>query len=253
MIDNLIRNGNFTSSEIVALTKKGKGTYFGAPALTYIEEKNMERKLGRSLTTESNARPLSWGKLLEGVIFDLLSTEYSLVSTDSIPHPTVPNWAGSPDILKADTVGDIKCPITLKSFCQLVQPLYDGLDGIEAMNQVRAEHKEGDTYYWQLVSNACITGMKFAELIVYAPYRSELQVIRSLAEGNRSVYWLWSAEDNELPYLVDGGYYRNINVIRFEVPQQDKEFLTERVIEASKLLYNPTSIEFNPSLLKKIS
>ena len=43
ILNNEIRNGNFTSSEIVALTKKGKGANgFGSAAITYIEECNME-------------------------------------------------------------------------------------------------------------------------------------------------------------------------------------------------------------------
>lgn len=61
VLKNTLRHGNFTSSEIVALTTKGKAKdSFGKPALTYIEEKNMERRLGRSITTESNAKPLVW-------------------------------------------------------------------------------------------------------------------------------------------------------------------------------------------------
>jgi hypothetical protein len=94
VLNNEIRIGNFTSSEIVALTKKGKGAMgFGAPAITYIEETNMERRLGRSLTDESRARPLTWGKLLESRAFDLLPLEYSLSSQDSIQHPTIPYWS----------------------------------------------------------------------------------------------------------------------------------------------------------------
>src|SRR5687768_14058682 len=121
-----IRVGNFTSSEIVALTKNGKAKdSLGVPAYTYIEECNYERKLGRSIDTESNARPLSWGKLVEGRLFELLGIEYKLVSQESIQHPAIPYWAGSPDAQKfesnndSDTVVEIKCPITLKSFCQL--------------------------------------------------------------------------------------------------------------------------------------
>ena len=37
----------------------------GAPAKTYIEECNFERKLERSISDESNAKPFSWGQLLE--------------------------------------------------------------------------------------------------------------------------------------------------------------------------------------------
>lgn len=237
MIENIKRVGNFTSSEIVALTKEGKksGTW-GAPALTYIEEKNFERRLGRSIDTESNAKPLSWGKLVEGIGFEKLGLEYSLSSTETIVHPEYDFWSGSPDGLKEDTVIDLKCPITLKSFCQFVQPIYEGLTGMDAINMIRAEHKDGDKYYWQLISNAILTSSRYAELIVYAPYEDDLQEIKSAADGNSNLYWLQFADNKELPFLIKGGYYKDLNVIRFEVSDYDKEFLTNKVIEAGKML-----------------
>lgn len=255
MIQNKPRIGNFTSSEIVALTKVGKDKVsFGAPALTYIEECNMERRLGRSLTDESNAKPLTWGKLLESRAFELLGLEYSLSSTETDVHPNIPYWAGSKDGMKFDegkTVIDIKCPITLKSFCQLVQPLYDGLTGNLAMEAIRENHKDGDMYYWQLVSNSILNNTKFAELIVYVPYLSELPEIKLLADGNPNAYWIAMAGEDELPYLIDGGYYKNLNTIRFEVPQADKDFLTALVLKAGALLINndqitaPATIQLN--------
>ncbi len=71
--NNVPRVGNFTSSEIVALTKQGKkeGTW-GVPALTYIEEKNMERRLQRCLTNEVDAHALTWGKFLEARVNDII-------------------------------------------------------------------------------------------------------------------------------------------------------------------------------------
>lgn len=245
MINNKSRIGNFTSSEIVALTKQGKvkGT-FGVPALTYIEEKNFERKLGRSLDDESSAKPLTWGKLLEGRVFDLLGLEYTLSSTETTVHPEIKYWAGSKDGMKMDegrTVIDIKAPMTLKSFCQLVQGLQIGLSGIDAMNYIREHHKDGEKYYWQLVSNAILENSKYAELIVYMPYQSELEEIKEMArlvdaDQLSKHYWIAMAMDGELPFLNEGGYYKNLNTIRFEVPQEDKDFLTERVLEAGKML-----------------
>lgn len=237
MIENKNRIGNFTSSEIVALTTSGKNIYgFGKPALTYIEECNMERRLGRSLTKEESAKALTWGKLVEGRAFDLLGTAYKLSSQETIVHPTISYWAGSPEGNKFDegkTVYDIKCPITLKSFCQLV-------DGDNCMANIRERHKDGEKYYWQLVSNAILTDSKYAELIVYCPYKSELDAIRDYVnnydgDANKVAWIHWSA-DNELPYLIDGGYYKNLNIIRFEVKEEDKEFLKERVYKAGQLL-----------------
>lgn len=236
------RIGNFTSSEIYRLLSQGKtkGT-FGAPALEYIQEKKMERRLGRPLNDESTARPLLWGKLLEPISFDLLPTSYSLNSDQTLLHPEFNFWAGTPDGFKYDpgkTVMDEKCPYTLKSFCNLVDPLYDGLIGIDAMNAARKSNKDAEKYYWQLVSNACITGAKYAELIVYMPYKSELASIKEAAQnGDGDYYWIAFADENRLPYILDEGFYHNINIIRFEVPEEDKNRLTDAVERAGKLLF----------------
>lgn len=239
MINNIARIGNFTSSEIGALMKKAKdGKSFGAPALTYIEETNMERRLGRSISDEVSARPLLWGKLLEGRAFDLLGLEYTLTSKATIIHPDIPFWSGSPDggKDKPKTVTDIKCPITLKSFCQFVDAAQRG--GIE---QVREDHKDGEKYYWQLVSNAILTDSPYAELIIYMPFQSELSDIRMLPHGlpgteMSKYYFVANAGPDELPFILDDGHYKNINIIPFEVPQVDKDALTDAVRMAGKML-----------------
>jgi hypothetical protein len=257
-----IRNGNLTSSEIVAVTtldRSGKNP--GKPFFTYVEEKNMERRLGRCLDSESNARPLVWGRLLEPRAFEQLGLEYSLNSDETICHPEIGYWKGSPDGFKygkRKTVIDIKCPITLKSFCQLVQPIYDGFNGMEAMNKIRETHKDGEKYFWQLISNACITDSDFTELIVYAPYESELEEIKRSAEGVDGCMWIQFATENELPFLKDGGYYKNLNIIRFEVSQEDKDFLTERVKLAGSMLINPVLLatrdeEVNTTIVESVN
>lgn len=239
---NTLRVGRFTSSGIAALLSVAKDKVgFGKPALTYIAEKNMERRLGRSLTIESNAHALTWGRLVEKRAFDLLGTEYKLCSQDTIEHKELGKiWSGSPDLVKYDdggTVVDIKCPITLKSFCQFAD--------CENIEQIREEHPDGEDYYWQLVSNAILTESQFAELIVYCPYQSELQEIRDMAsnyEGDQNkVAWINWSGDMDLPYLPDGGYYKNFHIIRFEVPYNDMLLLTEKVLAAGKLLINPSA------------
>lgn len=265
MIQNQNRIGRFTSSKIVALLSTGtremteeelaeqkkanpksrKKTiecWPGKAALTYIEEKKMERRLGRSLTTEVNARATSWGSLVENRVFDLLGLEYSLTSKETIVHPEYPFWAGSPDAEKRNTAPDFKCPLTLKSFCQLVDPIYNGLTGMDAMNAIRETHEEGETYYWQIVSNACIKGYQYGEQIVYMPYLSELLEIKEMAarDGSGKFKWIDYAEFDELPYLLPNGYYKNLNVIRFEIPQADKVLLTRHVEEAGRLLIGDT-------------
>lgn len=239
MVTNDLRTGNFTSSRIVALTSNGKtkGSY-GVPFYSYLEEKKMERRLGRSLTEDVFAKPTSWGNLVEERVFRLLGEFYSPCSHKTIVHPSIDCWAGSPDATKENTVVDIKCPSTLKSFCLMVDAWKKG-----GINELRDKHKEGDTYYWQLVSNAILTGSAFAELIVYVPYQSELAAIKDLAQnfdGDKQTRFMWIAlaYDDELPFVIDNGYYKNLNVMRFEIPLEDKDFLSERVLAAKELLFD---------------
>lgn len=250
---NALRVGNFTSSEIAALMSNDRtGKKPGAPYINYINECNIERRLCRSISEEVTARALSWGKTVERYVFNILGTEYSLVSNETLPHPTIDCWYGSPDNIKyvaniAETVCDIKCPLTLKSFCQLVDAWSsDGIEGI------RNEHKDGEKFYWQLVSNACITGCEFAELIVFAPYRNELDDIRSMVNNpsmpdieTHNAKWIAFALDDELPWLIKGGHYNNINIMRFKVPESDKQALTDRVIMAKNELVEYKIIEPN--------
>ncbi|MBX4188247.1 MAG: hypothetical protein KW793_03895, partial [Candidatus Doudnabacteria bacterium] len=191
---------------------------------------------------------------VEGRVFELLGLEYKLVSKETVLHPTILHWAGSPDAEKFDegkTVVDIKCPITPKSFCQLVAPLYEGYTGMDAMNAIRngytdkrgfehKKHKDGEKFYWQLVSNAILTNSDHAELIVYCPYKSELLEIQQIAapssDSPDNANWIYYASHDELPWIPDGGYYKNINVIRFTVLEEDKTTLTKRMDQCGALL-----------------
>lgn len=239
ILNNALRLGCFTSSEIVALTKINKDGSFKTTALTYINKKNQERRLGRSLEKEVTAKPTSWGLALEPILFNLLGLEYAHQSQETVRHPHFDFLAGSVDGIKHDegkTVLDYKCPWTLESFCTLVEPIVLGLEGIEAINWLRKNHDKGEDYYWQLVNNSIIHNTKYAELIVFVPYQSQLAEIKQSVDGDGKYYFINMALENELPYLPDGGYYKNISIIRFKVPAEDKNFLIQQVIKAGQLL-----------------
>lgn len=269
------RNGNFTSSEIVALLSMGSRdmteaelaqqkidnpksrkktieSWPGKAAITYINQCNMERRLGRSLDGELDAKPTNWGKFVEPLLFQLLDGEYTYNSSDTLTHPEYPYWKGTPDgfkITENKTLVDAKCPYTLESFCKLVGPLYNDFDGMGAMNALREgytdktglfqpAHPDAEKYYWQIVSNACIDDCTHGELIIYCPYESELSVIQAAAveSGNPSAYFIANGSQKSLPYLKDDGFYKNINIISFEIPESDKNLLTETVKKASAYL-----------------
>jgi len=252
---NINRHGNITSSEIVQLTKKDKaGSGWGQAALTYIQECNMERRLQRSVTSEIDSKPCTYGNFVEPIVFErLLGTSYSYNSQETLVHPEIDYWVGSPDGFKFQagkkTVVDTKCPYTLKSFCALVQPLYDGLEGMDAMNALRfgytdkngfkiPKHPDGDKYYHQILSNACIEDCDYGELIVYCPYESELPAVQKEAFelSDPKYYFIYASPKEALPYIKDNGYYKNLNIIEFPIPQEDKDYLTEIVRKAGELL-----------------
>jgi hypothetical protein len=231
-------------------------------ALTYIEERNMERIFGRSLSVESDARALQWGKMCEGLVFEQLSLEYDMKSQETIMHPTISCWAGSSDARKYEngkkkSIGEIKCPVTLKSFFSLTAPLLAGLTGIDAIYAIRdgftlhgrqfSKHPKGEDYFYQMVSNAINEEVDEAELIVFVPYLSQLQTIRDEAEF-QGINWIKYATDDELPYILDGGVFANITKIPFKIPQKDIDEVTAQVLESEKLLIpRPSGLLFTPT------
>lgn len=258
IINNPDRIGNFTSSNIYKLlTRDRSGKGMGAPGTTYIMERNIERLLGRSIATESDARPLQWGKMCEGLVFQKLPIAHDLKSQETIVHETIPFWAGSVDTLLTDAIGEIKCPSTMKSFFLLVGPLLAGLTGIEAIYAIRdgfeinnikfPAHPDGEKYYFQSVSNAILAKKKYAEFIVFMPYLSQLPGIREEADF-QGINWIKYASDDELPYIHEGGAFKNLTIIRFQPPQKDIDTLTQCVIESGNLLISRPLLTIHDSI-----
>ena len=234
IIQNAQRIGNFTSSEIYSLMITGKGLNgFGTKAITYITKKNLERKLGRCISTDVATRPMLWGSFLEQRVFNMLEYGYELVSQQTDCHPTIECWSGSKDlIVQGEKIGDIKC-YQPENFAEYSDVLME--KNVEKLKEFFPKE------YWQLVSNAIINDVPRAEAIAYMPYQSELDEIRKEADdydgADYNKYtWIINADDAELPYLPDDGYYNNINRFEFEVPQEDIKALTDRVLLAETML-----------------
>lgn len=233
IILNEIRVGNFTSSNIWKLTKSDrKGDGFGAPALTYIQEKAYEKKLKRSLDTGAYSRDMAWGIFLEKRVFDLIGLEYTIKSDETNQHPDIDGWAGSADLIVPETkVSDIKC-YGLKNFCAYADVLEQKNIGL--LKDLFPKE------YWQLVSNAIINSVPNGEAILYSPYVSELEEIQRMAADYDEVdMWkyrfIYESQWFELSVLPDDSGYKNINIFEFTIPQEDIDFLTMRVKMAIEL------------------
>ncbi len=239
------RIGNFSSSSVYKLVKiTGKG--FQKPGLTYIKEKAYERMLGRELSTESYATPLSWGNVLEYWVADNMITTMGFKPDSDEESNRLGieklNLSGALDLLPrkdGNVFGEIKSPYTMKSFCEMILSIENG-----------SFKEDKPEYYWQMVSNSILSGCNTCELYVYVPYKKDLQEI--LSENNlewdskhpdkvnyskERLKWL---KEDECPYLIEGKRFKDLNKFTFEIPQEDRDFLTERLelasVELEKLL-----------------
>lgn len=272
------RIGCITSSEIYQLLSMGKRdmtdaelaeykianpksraktieTWPGEAAVKYILDTKREQRIGRSLDNESSARPLLWGNLVEPYAFDQLGMEYIYSSQETINHPFIKRYKGTPDGKKEDEGGttvEMKCPWTITSFCQLIEPLYEGLTGMDAMNALRdgyrdkdglwhKPHADGEKFYQQCISNSILQKTKHCELVIFLPYYSQLQDIMDLANQKdgfeaSKYYFVANAVDGDLPSIPDDGFYKNLNIIRFDPPEQDKSHMITIIKKAEKYL-----------------
>ena len=242
MFENNNRAGRFTSSQIVNLMKNGRAAgSVGAPFFTYVDKKRRERKLKRSFSLNKGNRSTAWGHLMEAwVMFDKLGFTYEHHGKKTSIHPKYNFWAGTTDLLQAGVkVGDIKC-YEPDNFTQLADVLLQ--------KDVSAFKKAYESEYWQLVSNACIHGVTKAESILFMPIKSELDRIRTWlndldvkeSEDLHRYRYILDASDEDLPYLPEEcTAYESLITFEFEIPQEDIDALTARVLMAEDELVNP--------------
>lgn len=259
IIENKDRVGRFTSSQVYKLIgmgskpmtkeeladfkiqnpgskKRNKSCGFSQLGLTYISEKKLERRMGRSLDVGSYSQPAAWGNFMELVIFNLLGLEYTIESLTTVLHPDKflgKYWGGSVDLTVPNVkVAEIKC----------YQPKNFGFYADCLMKKdIELFKKEFSAEYWQIISNSVIHNVDLGEAILYMPFESEMEEIKQLAtdyEGDEKWKYRFIAEKpiSELPCLPDGGYYDNIVKFEFNIPKEDKKFLISRIKEAIILL-----------------
>jgi len=222
-----IRIGLFTSSQIYRLMGAPK------PMATYIQEKQWERDLGINIQVETSSHPLSWGRIMEGYVYENhIEIEYELSSQQTTLHE-YELWCGTKDLKKDNCIADIKCPSSRLSFCSLSDVLLQ--------QDIELFKKEYPEYYWQLVSNSVLEKVDNAELIVWMPYPSEHEGIIEYIEGidnmqdQLDIQWVMHAPSSRLPFIPEGRKYKNIVRFAFEVPVDEKTALEEKVYDCSRL------------------
>jgi len=229
------RTANFTSSQIYRL--------MGSDAVmkTYIEEKRMEQRLGRQLEQDKSSSSAMWGTWLQHRVTNvLLPMDCKPTKNIRRVHSIIPNWTGAEDYLRTDKAGEIKC-YELKKFCKAHDAATTGWETLK---------KVCPDIAWQIVSHVILSDKGVAELTLYVPYRKELSIIKDKDEwinvltpeqfeDREFQYWisrLGFASDHELPYLLEGNYYPNLSSFTFEITDEDRLALTNRVLIAVKEL-----------------
>lgn len=239
-MNNSKRAAHFTSSMAYKLIKLDAKGNFQKPGLTYIEEKQIEKRMQSCIDGGAHTQSLAWGNFMELIVYSILGTQYQISSKETTLHPKYGDfWSGSKDLFtvnnktgKMESIAEIKC-YQKKKFALYTDCILK--------KDIELLKKEFPKEYWQIVSNAILDSVDIGEAITYMPYVSEAEEIKQMAEDyDGADVWkykfIWDRETSDLPYLPDGGYYKNINKFSFIIPQEDKELLTERMLQANELL-----------------
>jgi hypothetical protein len=117
----------------------------------------------------------------------------------------------------------------LSEFCKTHDAATKGYDTLK---------EECPEIFWQGVSGSILCNKPKFELILFVPYEKELnELVAEAREIDDPKYnWIIYADKEELPYLIEGRYYKNLTHFEFDIKKEDKDFLTQRVEEAVKLL-----------------
>lgn len=260
MLENKDRIGNFTSSEIYNLCAGDDVLKPNKPFYTYIEEKIIEKKIHRSISTGASSRSMVWGKLLENYVFQNLGVEkpnilrdirvaqngdeYEMLHKQTFvnPNPKYPFWAGSVDFLvKGKKVSELKC-YQLKNHVSYFLALFEAKETGDLSGVKKGFAQE----YWQMVSNARIHKTPKMEAILFAPYESEMEAIRELVNDPEYLSkagltyndcsFVEYSENVNLAVLPNDSEIPNLALFEFDVPEKDIIFLETRIGMAGKLL-----------------
>jgi len=265
-----IRISSVSSSEIVNICGEGKAKdSVSVTFYTYIKKKRYEYYLKQKLESDVDTFNFAWGKVAEVIAHKLLSADYRFQSENTIPHPSILGWVGTPDgerfkeilrkLIKI-SVTDIKCPATRLAFMDLIVELYeyDGEKSVpknivemkkgifaalvedtdnKIMQIIRNTASDGDKYYWQILSNACIEDTPYGELIAYCPYFENLQTIIDYNINLKIPYNpIIYKKPEEMPHILKESGLLELNIIRFKVSEKDKQFLSMRARMATEII-----------------
>jgi hypothetical protein len=227
------RAGAFTSSEIYKLVARHKKTgEYLVSRDSYINKVFMELQYNCPMSSYGDSRPTIWGKLLEKWYMAQIELG-TPTPTDTLTHPECPLWKGTPDMIykQEKMVGDLKCPSDLERFAIAYECKGD-------IDKLRATYKEGEKYYWQLMSNAVLTGSDKCKLVFYVPSEADIEEpktgIRAYSDdGEGKHHWVLFSNYYELPHVPKESSLPNQVVIEWQVDKIERQQLINDVLSAA--------------------
>ena len=176
------RLGKITGSCVSVLMEKGKGKDFSCACEKYLLQISAERMMNENIVNDDNlfelylnqtsftTREMRWGieqeENVKGLYCDI--NNVTLGEVGSVCHPTLPNFASSPDGLifpDKTNLRDFWC-IEVKCPSQATFQLYRcTIKDAESLKKVEPK------YYWQCQAHMVCTNCNRCDFIVYNPFQ----------------------------------------------------------------------------------
>ena len=172
------RLGQITGSQVGRLMKKGRTSYFGDDAMSYIYQLAAERCMSESLLNDDvefeeylahvnfETKAMRFGTEMEAVARDKYCSSNNVECTEVglCSHFDIEHFASSPDGIVESFDGkvalEIKCP-TQAVFMRYCDSVIDQED----LKKVKPE------YYWQCMAHMMCTGAIRTDFIVFCPFQ----------------------------------------------------------------------------------
>lgn len=190
------RIGQFTGSRIGELMKTNRKSNeeFGETALSYIYSVAAEREMNPSIISDNElfemyisqtsifSKALQWGVDQEENARELYEriTNYRVVEVGLCQHPTIANFASSPDGFiydennKEKGVLEIKCP-SQATFIRYKQTIKGAAD----LLFVKPE------YFYQCQAHMMVSGANWCDFVTYCPFQNKpIHIVRILPDRN---------------------------------------------------------------------
>lgn len=240
------RHRRFTSSRMAELMSDNRGgTAPGQPFFTYVDEIYYQHLMDRDTELKPYSRAMAWGEYVERFAFEQLGLAWTLDSKKTYTHPDkdlAKWWSGRPDTIKGKAprrvVGDIKCPEP-KNFARYSDFFLQPGTEQEKVDEMKKD-KDLKKFYWQLTSNAILTGAASCQLVVYMPTLEQLEEIQAAAwnidedtlPAGRYIWdyrFIAESQPIHLPHLPHGSLLKPLNSFNFTPAQEDVDRLTDRI------------------------